>query len=199
MQQNNPLYIIVHCSDVPKSNKQQFWSINRYHKSLGFPVSTLGHHGGYQILVNGGKEYRYREDYEIGAHCNTPVNGTSMNLQSLGLCWGGDGDIEFPDDKDVELMRARIQKWQAKYNIPSERVFIEPHRHWNDQKTCYGSLLADDWALQLVKPTPKPPSEEEKREELLKLRRTLLDQLLDLLLRLKIALQLQVRKTNPPK
>ncbi len=187
---NNPKYIIVHHTDVSyKKNPNQFFAVNRYHRDVrNFPKSSLGYYGGYQIFISNGKEYRYREDREEGAHCNTVVDGVSMNFQSLGLGWAGDGDIETPTPKDTDLIRARIKKWQKKYNIPNDKVHIAPHRKWSPWKTCFGSLLADDWAYLLVNPPVKSPEASEKAEKI-KQYTLLLDRLRTLVLRLKILLK----------
>ncbi len=195
---NVPKYIIVHCTAVSwRKLRDQFFAVNRYHKERGFPESSLGWNGGYHILVSGGKEYRYREDWEEGAHCNTVVDGLSMNFQSLGLGIGFDGDVEMPYPDDLPLAAARIKKWKEKYGIPNDRVHIGPHRRWTPTKTCYGSLLADDWALELANPQPAPFEKHEKQDAIVA-QSKLLDLLRTLLLQLMILLDLQNRQKAPP-
>lgn len=178
---NNPTKIVIHCSDIPTSVlNDQFNSINKYHRSQDFPVSTLGIHVGYHRLVTGGKNYKCREDLEIGAHCNTVVDGISMNEQSLGICWGGDGDLEYPDKQSYKLLKKQICEWQDIHNISDENVFF--HRNFNTKKTCPGTLLDDSWLEKLIDTTHirKPLEEKIKRENLLA-QISLLERLLDAL------------------
>lgn len=196
---NNPKYIIVHCTDIPKANTTQFFQINAYHRDFReFPKSSLCYHGGYHILVNGGKEYRYMEDWEVGSHCNSVIDGESMNFKSLGLGWGGDGDIEFPDDTDLELIKARLKKWQEKYDIPNERVFIGPHRRWTPTKTCYGSLLADDWAFLLLNPPAKSAEILTKQAQIEMYENKLINLLRELILQLKIQIGMLNKRQKTP-
>lgn len=150
MEINKPNRIIVHCSDISeKVAYDQFNSINAYHRDeRGFPKSSLGLYIGYHVLITGGKNYKCKEDIDIGAHCNQTINGLTINLQSLGICWGGDGDVEYPSSEHYRLLQAQIWAWQDKYNIPNDRV--EFHRKWATAKTCPGSLLNNEWLKQLL-------------------------------------------------
>ncbi len=162
---NNPKYIVVHTSDVSsKLVYDQYESINKYHRDERlFPKSVTGSNVGYTRLYTGGKRYITKQDWEEGAHCNQCVTedgvvhppGTfpeySMNLQSIGLCVGFDGDIEMMPEVELGLLKEDILYYMAKYNIPPERVL--PHRHFNTAKTCPGSLITDDFIKSLtVKP-----------------------------------------------
>lgn len=124
-----PRWIIIHCSDVSyRTAYDQLSAIENYHRSQMFPISSLGYHTGYQHLITGGKNYECRRDNEIGAHCNTVVNGLSMNEQSLGVCVGFDGDIEYMPQDWYDLLQKQVWAWQDKHNIPDERVKF--HRYF---------------------------------------------------------------------
>ncbi len=165
---NIPKYILVHCSDTPYSvSKDQYKSINLYHKDeRGFPVSKSGQYVGYHSLITGGKNYRPREDDEIGAHCNQEYDGVNifptgsgiaqtMNLQSLGVCIGFDGDVEYPTQDDAVMLRDQIWAWQDKYGIATKDVRF--HRDFATNKTCPGSLITRAWLEQLIRRVPKVP------------------------------------------
>lgn len=203
---NTPKYIVIHCSDVSYDlNPNQYFGIDRYHEERGFPLSSLGRHGGYHILIEAdtaATELRYREDWEIGAHCNDIVDGKSMNEQSLGICLTMDGDIEFPKPAQTERLRARLKEWQEKYKIPNERIYFQPHRTWKPSKTCYGSLVATDWAFFLLNPPPKEPEQVEKKKQIEAQITSLKQQIMDLLnliiLKLKIELDVANKRQKTP-
>ena len=199
--QNNPKYIIVHCTAVSyKKVPVQFFAVNRYHQGRMFPRSTLGWNLGYHFFYEkSGQELRGREDWEVGAHCNDVVDELSMNFQSIGLCWAGDGDIEMPTPNQTEKLRMRIEKLCKKYDISKDKVlYIAPHRLWNDRKTCYGTLLPDDWAWRLVNPKEKLEYEKEAEKAIVSKQRKVVDNLeqLILIIKIKINILLVMLKIN---
>jgi len=188
---NTPKYIIVHCSAVSyKKAPVQFFAVNRYHRSRRFPLSTLKWNMGYHFFYEmSGQELRGREDWEVGAHCNDVVDGLSMNFQSIGVCWAGDGDREMPTPKQTEGLRTRIEKLCTKYGIPKDNVlYIAAHRKWTDRKTCFGTLLPDDWAWRLVNPKEKLDYEKEAEAAIISTRRKIIDILQQIILLLTIRL-----------
>jgi hypothetical protein len=130
----------------------QFDMINQSHQSRGFDTSSLGYHVGYQRLITGGKNYKAREDLEHGDHCNNPApgmtDGKSMNFHSLGVCVGFEGDKEEVPAWALPLLKAQINEWMSKYNIPIERVQF--HREYNTAKTCPGSLITRPWLVNFL-------------------------------------------------
>lgn len=169
---NVPRYGVIHCSDVSyRLNGNQFDSINTYHRDVReFPKSSLGNWVGYHDLFTGGKYYKCKEEWEVGAHCNQGFDGTtvyppgtpgklSMNYQSIGLCIAFDGDIEMPPLIEQGLLQKRLWELQDKY--PGIVFFF--HRKFSTDKTCPGGLMTQSWLLDLLKrPTPvvvapKPP------------------------------------------
>jgi len=186
---NDPKYVLIHCTDAPLKTGPQFWAVNAYHKSLAFPKSTLGYYGGYHIFIEAdGTEFKYREDFEEGAHCNQLTDGKSMNVQSLAVCLAGDFDIEFPTAAQIETLKARLKKWLDRY--PNLTTMVYHHRHFTPWKTCAGSLLHDDWGERLLDPPRKEEAQAAKQAEIQKLI-SLLDTLRSLILKLKIALGLK--------
>lgn len=162
--QNTPKYGIIHCSDVSyKVNKDQFNSINVYHRDeRGFPQSSLGLYVGYHDLFTGGKHYKCKEDWEVGAHCNQGYDGVtvyapatpgklSMNYQSIGLCIAFDGDIEMPPLIEQGLLQKRLWELQDKY----PGIIFKFHREFATGKTCPGSLITPVWLQKLLeRPAP---------------------------------------------
>lgn len=165
---NEPKYILIHCTDVSyESVPDQLNSVNRYHRDVrGFNISELGYAVGYHYLYTGGREVQTRNDLEYGNHCNTVVDGKSMNFQSIGLAIGFDGDIEYPPSVEYNLLKKRIHFLQDRYSIPNERVLF--HRDFSPAKTCAGSLLGKEWLNNLLaREVPdKPPEQVEKKKEI---------------------------------
>lgn len=172
---NTPKYLIIHTTDYPYSKMQdQFKACDGWHKERQFPKSSKGLYIGYHYLFTGGREYICREDSEEGAHCNTQVNGQSMNFQSIGLAVGFDGDIEYMPPVEYTLLQKRVWALQDKYKIPNDRV--KYHRDFTPSKTCPGSLIDSKWLVQLLqrpivvvdKPVEKMCIAEEKEIVVLK-------------------------------
>lgn len=157
---NNPKMIIIHCSDVQETVLyNQFNSINNYHRDdRGFPESSIkGNFVGYHSLITGGINYKCKEDNDIGAHCNQVVDGLSVNFQSLGVCVGFDGDVEYMSQIHYNLLQKQVWVWQDKYNIPDSKVYF--HRYFATTKTCPGVLLSEEWLKKLLKRDVTIPTE----------------------------------------
>lgn len=161
--ENKPRYIIIHCSDVSeKTLYDQLKSIEYYHSTpppqghpdAPFPKSSLGYHVGYHHLITGGIDYQCRLYSDQGAHCNQHEDGVSLNFQSVGVCWAGAGDKEFPSPVHYELLRKRIWALQDQFKIPNS--YVRFHRFYNKTKTCPGSLLDSYWLDSLLQRTPSP-------------------------------------------
>lgn len=177
---NHPDKIIIHCSDVSwRKSRDQLESINQYHYKQKFPLSRLGYHVGYHVLVTGGKIYHTRLETEEGAHT------VGQNRQSLGICVGFDGDIEYPHPDDYALLQRQVWRWQEMYSIPDDKVVF--HRDFNTSKSCPGSLLGVEWLNNLLRRTlePKPIDQEEKQKEILMQKISLLQRIINLYLQLR--------------
>lgn len=165
---NTPKKILIHCTDVSYTkNKDQLKSVNRYHRDVkGFNISELGYAVGYHYLYTGGREIQTRNDFEHGNHCNTVVNGLSMNFQSIGLGVGFDGDVEYPPAEEYKLLKKRVHFLQDRYGLTDKDV--EFHRKYTPSKTCAGSLLGEEWLKDLLarEAPEKPPEQVEKQKEI---------------------------------
>lgn len=177
---NWPNKIIIHGSDVSwRASRNQLNGINNYHRSRDFPLSRLGYYVGYHVLVTGGQLYRTKLESEEGAHT------VGQNLQSLGICVGFDGDIEYPHPNDYVLLQRQVWRWQDMYAIPDDKVFY--HRVFNTSKTCPGALLGVEWLKELLRREPhqKPENQEEKQKEILHQKISLLQEIIDLIIKLR--------------
>lgn len=154
---NTPTYLLIHTSDVPENSVfNQLSSINAYHRDVRhFSKSSLGYHVGYQWLITGNKTYQCRLDTDEGAHCNNKLNGISMNFQSIGICWGGDGDIELPSATHRTLLAELIKEKMKQYNIPRDRVKF--HRDFTPSKTCPGTLFTQSYLDSILYEQPPTP------------------------------------------
>ena len=115
----------------------QFDKINAYHKSRGFPLSSLGYFVGYHYLIErDGTLRQARSLEEMGAH------DQAENLNSLGIALAGNFDIERPSEAQTIKATKSLGEIMAAKSIPITR--IEPHRR-DDETSCPGRLLGDDW------------------------------------------------------
>jgi len=195
--------IFVHTTDASYTKvNPQFFAVNRWHKDRfgdyfneetkeHVAPSSLGYHGGYTILIEpNGQEFRYREDWE------ETMAVQSWNRRSLSVALAFDGDIEMPTVGHISTLKTRLLKWCEKYKISSNQVyFVGPHRLEAIDKTCYGSLLPDDWAVKLLNPVKKD-DESQKKKDNTEAQKVALDSLQTLLLRLKIQIGLYIESVN---
>jgi len=154
---NKPRFIVIHCSDVSsKTVFDQYNSINQTHRNRGFTKSILGGWVGYHVLITGEKLYKCKETWEEGCHTNQYYNDLSVNFQSLGICIGFDGDIEYPTTTQYNLLQQQVLTWMKEFSIPKENVKM--HRFYEQRKTCPGVLITQEWINRLI----EPPTEDVK-------------------------------------
>lgn len=131
-----PKRIIWHHS-ADGAQRPQFDKINAYHKTLQFPVSSLGFYVGYHWLIEyDGSIRQARPETEIGAH------DTGENLNSIGICLAGDFNVSLPNERQTQAVCWLVGEIRKRWPIPLTR--IEPHR-WDDQTDCPGQKLTDEW------------------------------------------------------
>ena len=153
VQKNDIKYILVHTTGLAKKIlKEQLKQTNDYHHyyhpDAPFPISSRGFFVGYHILLTNGRKVICRDDTDIGAHCNTVVDGKSMNVQSLAVALAQDGDVELPNADEIILLRKVIKEWQKKWNIPDAN--IKYHRDFTNRKTCPGKLWTKEYLKTLL-------------------------------------------------
>ena len=136
---NKPEWLVVHHTFGPSN--QTFEAIKHFHVfTRGF--DTIGYQ---YLLTPNGYIYQGRPDKMHGAHAKEQ----GINKKSLGICLVGNFDKIKPtleqENSLIELLRAKMKE----YKIPLEKIV--PHRYFANYKSCFGKLLSDDWARNLVK------------------------------------------------
>src|SRR3990167_1154547 len=117
----------------------KFDKINAYHKSKGFPISSLGFYVGYHWLIEpDGTIKKARKEDEVGAH------DQGENLDSIGICLAGNFNLNMPPEPQAASAAKLLGEIRDRLNIPITK--IEPHRQ-DDQTDCPGKLLGDNWII----------------------------------------------------
>lgn len=133
--------IVLHHSAILRE-REQFWTINNYHKRKGFPESTLGLFGGYHYLINGdGLLWQYRKENEHGAHTNTKWDGEHLNDIGIGICVGGDFTRQDPAEVQLQILTQLLRYLQFQHAIPDSAVLL--HRDVS-RTLCPGRDLRHD-------------------------------------------------------
>lgn len=195
MRENKPNRIFIHTTDADFNKiNPQFFAVNKWHKDRfgDYCHSSLGYYGGYHVLIEkDGTEFRYREDNEESCAAK------GHNTTALHVALAFDGDIQIPTSAQIKTLKKRINKWANLYQIDTSRVDrVSPHRLVAPHKTCYGSLLADDWAVNLLRDqTPKDNSQVANKIKIEEQKR-LMDKLAKLMLQLKILLGQYIKILN---
>ena len=163
---NRPIWVVVHSAGGIGSNNLAStrhlttYDIDRAHKDLWNFKSALGWYVGYHYVVEAnGKMVQARSEIEEGAHTK------GMNTSSIGICWTGNGDVELPTPEQESRLADLIREVAERWKIPIERIV--PHRHFTNSKSCWGNLLSDEWARNLLtkySPLPKSPEEKKRKE-----------------------------------
>lgn len=137
---NVPRMIILHHSAAPATQTPAI--IDEYHKSIGFPRSSLGYYIGYQYLIlSDGTIFQARKETEEGAHCK------GKNFESVGICLLGNFDHSLPSSAQVASLKKLLREVCERWKIPTTEIY--PHRKFA-AKTCYGSRLDDKWGSLLA-------------------------------------------------
>ena len=162
---NFPEYLINHhtggtnANPLADTSRHTAKTVENWHLRKGW--DGIGYH--FYIDIKG-IVWLGRPEHVNGAHAK------GYNTKSLGICMAGNFDATLPTDKQKESLRLLLIDLSAKYGINKKKII--PHRHVAN-KTCYGTLLADDWARNLL---------DEKLED--KTRNNLLKIIIELLLKL---------------
>ena len=172
---NEPKYIILHHTGVSRSKqKYQAWPVNNYHKSLGFPRSTLGFYGGYHYIIEPtGYTIQYKREHEEGAHT------IGHNKDSVGICLVGNFDMEMPTTEQIVSFKKLVGEIKKRRSIDS----VKMHKEMQNFRTCPGNLITTDWLNNLFV-WSNPSSEDEIKKKLLEQQLSLLKNKYNLLLQL---------------
>ena len=159
---NFPEFIVVHHSGGTDLNPLEDTSnhtaqmMEAYHLSLGWDGL------GYQYVIHkNGEIWRGRPEHRNGAHTK------DQNAKSIGICLSGNFDATLPTKEQINALKWLIDAIKARYTVIGDKIY--PHRKFAN-KTCYGKLLSDTWAKDLVIASlPIPPTLEQKKAEIIKL------------------------------
>lgn len=152
-----PKFIIIHHSGGSDANPLQDSSnftvqeCNALHKQKFNMKSSLGWYVGYQYFIDkNGVITQCRADTEEGAHT------IGQNKNSIGVVLAGNFDATLPTESQKNSLRWLLDKKVKEHNIPTGNIV--PHRLFA-KKTCYGKLLNDTWAKDLLnqRVTPVTP------------------------------------------
>lgn len=179
MSYNKPEFLIIHTEASPvKTNAPRFDIVNQFHRQKGFTKSSLGFYVGYHYFIEkSGKLIQARADIDEGMHT------IGFNLKSLAICLAGNGDVELPTLEQTQTLKELINKKAKEYLISKDKIL--PHRRFlgHHEKTCYGTLLSDTWASDLLDLSDTTPN-----IEVLKKQVSLLGELVALWQKLKLLL-----------
>lgn len=159
---NKIQWLIIHTEASPViTNAPRFEIVNQEHRRRDFIKSSLGWYVGYHYFCEkSGKRIQAKLDEEEGCHT------IGYNKKSLAYCMAGNGDEEFPTKEQIADLKNWINEKAKQYNIPKDK--IKPHRYFLPlfEKTCYGRLLLDDWAANLLEEKPVEVKIEEIKKQL---------------------------------
>ena len=140
---------IVYHHTGDKSPDPQFKKVDTYHKSQGFPKSSLGFYVGYQYFSGrDGTIKQARADTELGAHTLNCGCGSAdksgfpahtANERLIGICYAGDFTKEKPTAKALAAVFWLTIDLQRKYGIGDARLYN--HRDLK-KTTCPGMDMA---------------------------------------------------------
>ena len=142
-------YIIVHhaggtdSAPLADSSNYTVAMCDADHKARFNMLSSLGHYCGYTYFIDkAGVVTQTRKDGEEGAHT------IGYNSNSIGICLAGNFDVFKPTEAQIISLTKLLKEKSAQYNIPAANIV--PHRKFSP-KSCFGKLLSDTWAADLIK------------------------------------------------
>ena len=153
-QDNSPTMIIVHhiggtnAQPILDTSNQTFKAIQDYHISLGW--ENFGYHW---FITKLGEIIQGRPEHYHGGHT------IDHNNDSIGICLAGNFDATLPSKAQEIALKGLLNTIQGRYTVIGDKIY--PHRKFAN-KSCWGSLLSDDWTHLLVYPINKIDEEKEK-------------------------------------
>ena len=145
--------IVIHHSLTSRTQdvKKAISSFNRTHKERLHPETNgCGLHIAYHYIIgNNGEIEKTRPESEVGYH----ASNIKVNKESIGICFVGDFDKDFPSQKQIESVITLCQDICLRYKITE----VEGHRKYA-KKSCPGLNISDDFIHSLLKkPEPVDP------------------------------------------
>jgi len=159
---NNPEALIIHHTGVSYSSlKRQFYAVNQYHRKKFGMKSSLGYWVAYHYFIESdGTLYQARRDREDAAHT------IGWNSRSIAFCLAGNFNIELPTPGQLATLKRMIKGKMSGYKVPLNK--IGPHRKFQPHRSCFGTMLPDDWIQRLLNPTMVDKEDEAKQLALIR-------------------------------
>lgn len=127
---NNPEYIIIHHSATADGNTNDWETIRKNHKELGY--RDIGYHYGIENVGGSIVVQKGRLEHEQGAHAK------DWNSKSIGICLVGNFQSYKPTAKQMFALKNLCKEVMGRYRIPPERVL--GHGEVNNT-ACPGALF----------------------------------------------------------
>src|SRR3990167_3981322 len=150
LKDNFPQFLVIHHSGGtkldPLADTSHHTAVIMEKGHISFPnfFEGLGYH---YVIHKDGEIWRGRpEDYH-GAH----TKEQDMNTKSIAICLAGNFDATLPTKEQENALAGLVASIRGRYMITMENIV--PHRHFLGNppyKSCYGKLLSDTWARDLV-------------------------------------------------
>lgn len=140
---NNPVRIVVHhtggTDKYPLADTSHHTAqiIEAWHLSKPGWIG-IGYH---YVIHKDGEVWKGRPEHVHGAHA------LGVNKTSIGICLAGNFDATLPTEAQETALRELLIDITERYDIGTDD--INPHRTFAS-KSCFGSKLGDDWAMNLV-------------------------------------------------
>lgn len=155
---NKPEYIIVHHTGGTDTNPLEDTShhtaaiIKSWHLQKGW--SDIGYNW---VIEKNGKTVKGRDEKKDGAHA------IGYNSKSIGICLSGNFDATLPTKEQEKALASLLASIMARYSAITKDKIV-PHRTFAN-KTCYGKLLKEDWARNLLNtPEVKPEIKDNSKD-----------------------------------
>ena len=128
--------MIHHTAVSHDKNPDQFVAANNYHRSKGFPKSSLGYYIGYNYTISkNGRTHQGRKDGEVTAAC--PQDGMNSG-KCIHICLDGHFDNEKPEAAQIYALRDLIKLLVQEYGITKSHIVF--HNQFAT-KSCPGSNM----------------------------------------------------------
>lgn len=143
---NFPEWVFVHhtggtdADPLADTSHHTFEVVQQWHLQKGW--ENFGYHW---MIEKDGTLKQGRPEHYHGAHAK------GYNTKSIGILLAGNFDATLPTEAQIATLKKLLKRITKKYTIAISNV--QPHRSVA-RKTCYGNLLSNTWAQELLEETP---------------------------------------------
>ena len=135
---------------------------------LSIPTPTLLIHFKYERFFNTVSEYGSTPAIiPVASDANSMISSATRRLpagfneNSISFCLAGNFNKELPTPSQASTLKRMVRGKMSGHRIPIHKV--GPHRKFQKYRTCYGTMLPDNWIENLINP-PKPDEEDEAKK-----------------------------------